>query len=180
MDSQIVSGLIGVGGVLAGILIQHLVGARARRGEEDRTRGHELRVLIARVQGYVNRFSYRVRVGPELARLKLGWAAPLLNRPEDLVPRVWAMYVEEAKIDFDELGARLDLAGYLDPGAIRTMQDAYQTLEDGAHRHSEPSYVLGWAARYVAALQVIAVAIDKRFDFHTVARRGSPGRQGRS
>jgi len=141
------------------------------RESEERSRARELRVVLARVQGHTNLLSERVRLGPEMARQKLGWAAGLLD-PDNLVPQVWKLFVDEARVDLDDLHARLDLAGYVSPGLLKELHETLGILEDAGHRKTEHSYVIHWSAKYVAALDRIAVEVDSRFDFDTRVRRG--------
>ncbi len=175
-SGEVTPALIGVAGALIGVVIgvlsSHRLASHQARVIEGRSRAHEIRVLIAKVQGHTSLLSHRVRLGPDMARRKHHWAAQLLNPAEDLVPAVWQMFVEEARVDLAELGARLDLAGYLSPDALKKLGETFAVLEDAGNSKSEHSYVIGWAARYVAALDAIAAEVDARFDFDTRVQRG--------
>lgn len=168
---SVVTGLIGIVGVVVGVALSHWLGRRQLREIEERSRAHELRVVIARVQGHTNLLSHRVRLGPEMARQKLGWAAKILD-PNDLVPHVWRLFVDEARVDLADLGARIDLAGYLSRDALKHYETTFGIFEDAGTRKSEPSYIIGWSAKYVAALDALAAEVDRRFRFDTRVRRG--------
>ena len=142
--SAAASPLAAIVGVVVGAALTYLLGGRQMRESEERSRARELRVVLARVQGHTNLLSERVRLGPEMARQKLGWAAGLLD-PDNLVPQVWKLFVDEARVDLDDLHARLDLAGYVSPGLLNVSVHGYDP--GPVHRYDPPGVVASTLVR---------------------------------